>query len=164
MISLLMWKAALASGPSLLQAAHLRSFHCFPLGVAAVIVLHSVAQSCPTLCDPPELQPTRLLCPWDFPGMTAGVRCHFLLQDIFLTQGLKPESLESPALAGGFYTTNLGCNTLSILLALFHLCSNSMPTYAQSKRPGVMHQHAEKGTILFLNPHSLLPGSLASLC
>ena len=96
--------------------------------------------------------------------MTAGVRCHFLLQDIFLTQGLKPESLESPALAGGFYTTNLGCNTLSILLALFHLCSNSMPTYAQSKRPGVMHQHAEKGTILFLNPHSLLPGSLASLC
>ena len=34
------------------------------------------------------LQPTRLLCPWDFPGMNTGVGCHFLLQGIFLTQGL----------------------------------------------------------------------------
>ena len=27
------------------------------------------------------LQPTRLLCPWDFPGKDTGVVCHFLLQD-----------------------------------------------------------------------------------
>ena len=33
-------------------------------------------------------QPTRLLCPWDFPGKSAGVGCHCLLQGIFLTQGL----------------------------------------------------------------------------
>ena len=26
-----------------------------------------------------ELQPTRLLCPWDFPGKSAGVGCHCLL-------------------------------------------------------------------------------------
>ena len=26
------------------------------------------------------LQPTRLLLPWDFPGNSTGVRCHFLLQ------------------------------------------------------------------------------------
>ena len=32
-------------------------------------------------------QPTRLLCPWDFPGKTTGVSCHALLQGIFLTQG-----------------------------------------------------------------------------
>ena len=25
-----------------------------------------VVQSCPTLCDPHGLQPTRLLCPWGF--------------------------------------------------------------------------------------------------
>ena len=31
--------------------------------------------------------PTRLLCPWDFPGKGTGVGCHFLLQGIFLTQG-----------------------------------------------------------------------------
>ena len=28
------------------------------------------------------LQPTRLLCPWDFPGKDTGVLCHFLLQGI----------------------------------------------------------------------------------
>ena len=31
---------------------------------------------------------TRLLCPWDFPGNNTGVGCYFLLQGIFLTQGL----------------------------------------------------------------------------
>ena len=36
------------------------------------------------------LQPTRLLCPWDFPGKDTGVLCHFLLQGIFLTQGSNP--------------------------------------------------------------------------
>ena len=30
----------------------------------------------------------RLLHPWDFPGENTGVGCHFLLQGIFLTQGL----------------------------------------------------------------------------
>ena len=33
---------------------------------------------------------TRLLCPWDFPGNNIGVGCHFLLQEIFLIQGLNP--------------------------------------------------------------------------
>ena len=31
--------------------------------------------------------------------------CHFLLQGIFLTQGSNPSLLTSPALAGGFCTT-----------------------------------------------------------
>ena len=31
------------------------------------------------------LQPSRLLCPWDFPEKNTGVGCHFLLQGIFLT-------------------------------------------------------------------------------
>ena len=46
-----------------------------------------VAQSCPTLCDPMDCS---LLHPWDFPGKNTGVDCHFLLQEIFLTQGLNP--------------------------------------------------------------------------
>ena len=33
-------------------------------------------------------QPTRFLCPWDFPGKNSGVSCHFLLQAIFPTQRL----------------------------------------------------------------------------
>ena len=58
------------------------------LGLWSMCVL--VAQSCPTLLWPHGLLPTRLLCPWDFPGKSTGVGCHFLLQRIFLTQGLNP--------------------------------------------------------------------------
>ena len=36
------------------------------------------------------LWPTRLLRPWDFPGKSTEVGCHFLLQGIFPTQGLNP--------------------------------------------------------------------------
>ena len=35
----------------------------------------------------------RLLCQGDFPGKNTGVGCHFLLQGIFLTQGLNPHLL-----------------------------------------------------------------------
>ena len=40
---------------------------------------------------PHGLQPTRLLCPWDFPGKNTGVGCHSLLQGSF-DPGLKPAS------------------------------------------------------------------------
>ena len=37
--------------------------------------------------QPRGLYPTRLLCPWDFPGKSTRVGCHVLLQGIFPTQG-----------------------------------------------------------------------------
>ena len=37
-----------------------------------------------------ELQPTRLLCPWNFPDKNTRVGCHFLLQGVFLIQALNP--------------------------------------------------------------------------
>ena len=40
--------------------------------------------------QPRGLQPARLLCPWDSPDQNTGVGCHFLLQGVFLTQGLSP--------------------------------------------------------------------------
>ena len=43
-----------------------------------------------TSLQPHGLQPSRLLCPQDFPGKSAGMGCHFLLQRIFPTQGLNP--------------------------------------------------------------------------
>ena len=49
------------------------------LSKAFSTLLGLVAQSCPTL-EPPELWPTRLLCPWDSPGKNTGMGCHFLLQ------------------------------------------------------------------------------------
>ena len=65
---------------------------------AFMVLLHgwmlacSVPKSCLTLCDqshtrlPLDSQPTRLLCPWDFPGKNTGLGCHFLLQGIFPIQ------------------------------------------------------------------------------
>ena len=46
------------------------------------------AQSCSDSLPPHGLQPARLLCPWDSPSRNTGRGCHFLLQGIFLTQGL----------------------------------------------------------------------------
>ena len=45
--------------------------------------------------QPHGLQPTRFLCPWDFPGKNTGVGCHFLLRGIFLAQGLTPGLLHA---------------------------------------------------------------------
>ena len=50
-----------------------------------LLYLMLVAQLCPTL-QAHGLQPTRLLCPWDFPGKVTGVGCHFFLQGIFPNQ------------------------------------------------------------------------------
>ena len=66
--------------------------------------------------QPHGLQPTRLLCLWNFPGKNTGVGCHFLLQGIFPHPGIEPMSLESlvsPALAGGFFTTEPPGKTLT---------------------------------------------------
>ena len=49
-----------------------------------------VTKLCWTPLIPHGLQPTILLCPWDFPGKNTGVICHFLLQGIFPTLESKP--------------------------------------------------------------------------
>ena len=52
--------------------------------------------SCSVMSDslqPHELQPFRLLYPWNFSGKNTGEGCHFLLQGIFSTQGLSPHLL-----------------------------------------------------------------------
>ena len=71
-----------------------------------LIVDTKLLQSCPTLCNPMDLQPASLLCPWDSPGRNTGVGCYVLLQGIFSTQGHEPTSLMCPALAGRFFTTS----------------------------------------------------------
>ena len=48
----------------------------------------SVTKLCPSLLQSHGLQPTRLLCPWDFPGKNTGGGCHALLQGIVPTQEL----------------------------------------------------------------------------
>ena len=60
--------------------------------------------------QPHRLQPTRLLCPWDSPGKNTGESCWLPRpppRDL-PNPGIEPESLTSPALAGGFFTVNSG--------------------------------------------------------
>ena len=40
-----------------------------------------------------DCSPTRVLCPWDFPGKNTESGCHFHLQGTFPTQGLNPHPL-----------------------------------------------------------------------
>ena len=49
---------------------------------------------------PHELQPSRLLCPWNSPGKNTGAGSHSLLQGIFPTQG----SNQVSCIAGRFFT------------------------------------------------------------
>ena len=49
-----------------------------------------IMPNCSVVSDslrPQERQPARLLYPWDFPGKNIGVGCHFLVPEIFQTQG-----------------------------------------------------------------------------
>ena len=68
------------------------------ISVQKIISLHGkfikelicVCVSCSVVSNslrPCGLEPSRLVCPCDFPGKNTGVGCHFLLQRIFLTQG-----------------------------------------------------------------------------
>ena len=68
------------------QTIELYALHC----KRPLKTLLRVSQSCPTLCDPMDCGPARLLRPGDSPGKNTGVGCHSLLQGIFLTQGSNP--------------------------------------------------------------------------
>ena len=62
------------------------SVHCVLAPGVCVSARSVVSNSLP----PRGLQPTRLLCPQNFPGKNARVGYHFLLQGVFPTQGLNP--------------------------------------------------------------------------
>ena len=92
-ISVLLFQFIPLSFPSVstVFSLHLRSYSCpknnFGMGNTCMPVVDSCwcvaapmkwSQSCPTLCDPIDCSPLRLLCPWDSPGKNTGVGCHFL--------------------------------------------------------------------------------------
>ena len=67
--------------------------------------VHKCSQYCCVPLQPHRLQPTRLLCPCNFPSKNAGGCCHFLLQGNLPEPKIEPMSLVSPALVGRFFTT-----------------------------------------------------------
>ena len=52
------------------------------------------------------LQPTRLLCPWDFPGKSTGVGCHCLLRNSN-DNSLKGSFLKTTNFSSHYYFPNL---------------------------------------------------------
>ena len=89
--------------------------------------------SCVQLLQRRGLLPSRLLCPWDYPGKNSAVGCHFLLQGIFPIQGsnlcllhllrwqadtLPLRHLGSPVLLGTWRVIVWGTRILRIYLYL----------------------------------------------
>ena len=72
-------------------------------------LMESESVSCSVISDslkPHGLKPTRLLCPWNFPGKNTAVGSHSLLQGIFLTQESNPDLLHCRLIL--YYLSYLG--------------------------------------------------------
>ena len=83
--------------------------------------------------QPRGLKPTRLLCPWDFPGKNTGVGCRVLLQGSFPAQGLNCVCCV-PALAGGFLP--LHClGSPRIKLTVLSVCLDLIIVNSTGRRP-----------------------------
>ena len=81
---------------------------------------------CSVLSDslqPLGLRPTRLLYPWDSPDKNTGARLPFPTPGNLPNPGIKPETLESPALSSRFF------------LPLFHLGSPPILHLILAKSP-----------------------------
>ena len=63
----------------------------FDSTLVSVMCVH--AQSFLTLCNPMDCSLPGSSFPWSFPDKNTVVGCHFLLQDIFQTQGSNPRLL-----------------------------------------------------------------------
>ena len=69
-----------------------------------VLFKRPCAHSRPTLCDPVDRSPTRLLCPWGFSRQERCSGLPFLSPGDLPDPGIEPASLASSSLAGGFFT------------------------------------------------------------
>ena len=103
------------------------TFFCFPV-IVSLIESHmsllrerkwSVSRSAmPNSLWSYGLQPTRLLCSWDFPGKDTGVFCHFHLQGISPSRDWTRVSCP----AGRFFTELPGKYILIVSLIYFSRC------------------------------------------
>ena len=95
----------------------------------------------PNSLQPHGLQPTRILCPWDFPGKDSGVGCHFLLQGIFPTQGLNPGLLHCRQIP--YHQNHQGSPELCLLRANYKV----MGRFSTVWRAGMPNLHIVQGEL-----------------
>ena len=76
-------------GLALSDTGHLACFIFYSFCKKQIIfyIIILVSQSCPTLCNPMDCSPPGSSVLGDSLGKKTGVGCHFLFQEIFLTQG-----------------------------------------------------------------------------
>ena len=125
-----------------------------PLGVFCA-VLCLVTQSCPTLCDPMDCKPARLLCPWGFSRQEywSGLPCP--PPGELPNPGIKPRS---PALQADSLPSepqrkpkNTGMSSLSLLQGIFPT-QGSNPDLPHCRRILYQLSHqASSVTYLFLS-------------
>ena len=98
--------------------------------------LHEVKSlSCVQLFVTHGLQPTRPLCPWDFPSKNTGVGCHFFLQGIF--PGIEPGSptLQAEALPSKPPGKSIPCMLLLLLSCFSRIRLCATPQTAAHQAP-----------------------------
>ena len=93
-------------------------------GILVPLCVHGCRLSCSVVSNsiirPHELQPARLLCPWDSPGQNTGVGCHAFLQGILPIQRLNLCLLHWQA-------ASLPLNHLGSTVHFSHLSRQSCP-------------------------------------
>ena len=121
---------------------------------------------------PHGLQPTRLLCPWDFPGHNTGVGCHALLQGIFMTQGSNPgrwhcrqilyclSYLQGPTWSGPFTLVILS----PISVPWLDPSQTHFPKWISCCFSSELYFPCPRATVLTVLPEALIPQTSASLC
>ena len=83
------WVQGLWSGRALMNTSYPLQYSC----VCVCVCVCARALSRVRLFVTPWTVAAGLLCLWNFAGKNTGVGCYFLLQGIFLTQGLNPRLL-----------------------------------------------------------------------
>ena len=129
-------------------------------------------QLCPTL-QPHGLWPSRLLSPWGSPGKNTGVGCHFLLQGIFLTQGLNPglphcrQILYLSEPPGNSYAGFIRWHySVDFVWSCFHISSGPWAHLKKSRITDMCRQRSVYKTLLWRCCIWILkfPGGLLSNC
>ena len=91
--------------------------------------------SCVQLCDSMDC-----LHPWNFPGQSTGVGCHFLLQGIFLTWGSNPglphcgQMLYCLSHQGILITLTRQTFVSKVMSLLFHMLSSFVIAFLPSSK------------------------------
>ena len=93
---------------------------------------------CLTLRDPMDCSLPGSF-PWDSPSKNTGLGCHALLRGFFPGPGIEPESLMSPALAGGFFTTSTTWEAPRLFIISVNSLISHLATYCYAPWDNYIH-------------------------